>query len=1314
MTPRQDPEETLGNGEALGHEETLGHGETLGNEKALGNVELRAWAAERGTVYQSAGNMVVVQGGVHEYYYPGGEESVRTLSPSAGEECPYPGLRAFGRNEADWFFGREALVHQVLERLELCLADRSPLTVVAPSGTGKSSLLQAGVLPALAAGRLPGSRHWPQLLLTPTADPLAALASGLGALTGADEALVTEAVQAGPGSLGTLVREHLRLPARGRAVLVVDQLEELFTLCRDESARHRFVAALDGLACGRDPAVLAVYGLRADFYGSCAEFPHLRDALVDHQVIVGPMTDDEVRSAVERPALRSGLSVGQELVGTVLRDLRGSARQEGGGYEAGRLPLLAHALRATWLERRGDALTVDSYRDTGGIDGAVAATAENEFGKLSPSERQTARLLFLGLVRIGENGEVTRRRRTRADLLLAAADPQAVPAITERFTRARLLTQGAERENGAVTVEVTHEALLWAWPRLRQDWIGAGKSGIAIRQELEEAALVWERGGRKDTSALHRGTKLDLARTWEADASPEDLTPLVTAFLAASHRHRRRGRRIRSGAVASVTVLALLASVLAVFAFEQSRNALEQRNNAIFDRVTAEADRQRPTNGTLAAQLDLVAYRMRPTPALRTQLMTEAGAVLPTALPGFPGNVYSLAFGPAGQLATGTGKSQVWDTSDPARPVPLVPALGDGDVLAQSVAYSSQGALLARGGADGSLRIFDVSDARHPVALSDSVQASKGAVTSLKFSPDNRTLAFSAFTDTTGDQTGSVQLWSVADPRHPSLLGTVPPVRGQALMSVAFSPDGAVLAVSGSTAAGSSRRTGLLQLWDVSDPARPAVFGSPLTGHTDSVNQVAFGPDKRVMASAGSDSRVLVWDVSDPRQPKVSSTLSLGAAADSVAFSPDARLLATADQSGNVSLWNVGSPSQARAIGPPLRGHTSMVGALAFDSTGRTLASGGGDGRVLLWRLPPTLAVAGGGQSVNAVAVTGDGRLLAVASGTRVTLWDVSDPTRVTPLGALPPFDVTVNAVAFRPGSSGATVLATGAGSMIGGGNNGAVQLWDVSAPARPVAVGPALPGELQPVFTLAFDADGRTLTASSMFSQGAYSGGLHAWDVSDPGRPAALGGELDDRRMPIRGLAAAPGGGYLFAANMFGRLQVWRTGSKAVPAPVSGLNTGQPVWSVGVSPNARLIATGGTGSKVRLWDVSKPQAPTVLGEPLTTGGAVTSVGFTPDGALLASGDTLGQIRLWDLADPARATAYGLPLTGHNGTVWTLWFSSQGEMITGGDDGTVRLWQTDPSRVHGILCASTRTAMTPSLWKEYVSPALPYDPPCGG
>ncbi len=169
------------------------------------------------------------------------------------------------------------------------------------------------------------------------------------------------------------------------------------------------------------------------------------------------------------------------------------------------------------------------------------------------------------------------------------------------------------------------------------------------------------------------------------------------------------------------------------------------------------------------------------------------------------------------------------------------------------------------------------------------------------------------------------------------------------------------------------------------------------------------------------------------------------------------------------------------------------------------------------------------------------------------------------------------------------------------------------------------------------------------------------------------------------------------------------------MPTSVGKLNSGQLTLAMDADPRARLIATGNGDSRVRLWDVSRPQAPTVVGGPLLTGGIVSSVGFTPDGTLLASGDALGQIRLWDISDPARTAAYGLPVTGHNGPIGALRFSPRGgQLITGGDDGTVRLWQTDTARVHAILCASTRTAMTPALWKEYVSPALSYAPPCGG
>ncbi|MEV7993678.1 WD40 repeat domain-containing protein [Streptomyces sp. NPDC086077] len=1273
------------------------------------DVVLRARATEHGTVYQSAQSMIVVQGDVnrHEHYYPAGERHDRTTSPASGGTCPYPGMRAFRLDEAQWFFGREEVVSQLLGRLRRCLHEHRPLAVVAPSGAGKSSLLRAGLLWELAKGQVEGSARWRQLLLTPTSDPLGALTAGLVQLTGAEEEVVAEAVEHRPQRLAAVLREGLR-PAPGeRLVLVVDQFEELFTACEDAAARHRFVAALAALADGgdaREPLALVVYGLRADHYGSCLAFPHLRDVLDTHQVIVGPMDDAEVRRAVTLPADRARLELEQGLVDLILRDLRGTAWRDGGAaYGAGQLPLLAHALERTWVGRRGRTLTVGSYRDTGGIDGAIERTAQDVFGGLTPAAQAAARPFFLGLVRIGENGEVSRRRRTRRDLLRTAADRGAVEELVERFADARLLTMGVAHSEA--TVEVTHEALLWAWTELR-DWIKAAGQHALVRQDVEETAAAWENGGRGDATLLYRGPRLEQARTWAADHR-HDVQPLAAAFLAASRRHDERARRIRRGAIATITTLALIASALAVFAFDRRSDALAQRDAAIFNRVTAEADRQRDTNSALAAQLDLVAYGMRATPALRTRLMQGAGTIHATPLPQRFERVYSISFGRAGRLATSSGALRVWDTSDPAAPAPLTGAITPGEGRTAGTAYNQRGDLLAVGDG-GDLRMYDVSDARHPVALSPAVRVSSGPVWSVAFGPDGRTLAVSTYFQTGDVTTGTVELWNVAEPRQPRRLSTVHSVVGQVVVSTAFSPDGDTLAVSGGTAPGTSRSR-LLRLWDVSDPARPKALGGELGGHNNIVNRVVYSPDGRTLVSAGSDNRAIVWDVSKPRRPKVANTLFLNSPVMSLAFSPDGRILATGENSGAVHLWNAGSPGATRVLASPLRGHTTTVNNLAFDVTGRTLASSGIDGRVLLWRLPGTLAVTGAGSGVESMAVSSDGRLLAAASGNRVTLWDVSEPTRLTSLGTLPSFPSAVNALAFRPGRARGPLLATG---EVGGD----VRLWDVSAPARPSPVAGALPGQTKPVGALAFDAGGRSLMAASQIISGGFGGGLRIWDVSDPGRPDPLGdGELRGQQMPVRGMAAAPRGGYVYTADTTGVLRVWRTADGAVPSLTGESSSSQFVFALAASPRASLVATGGGDSKVRLWDVSRPRSPTAVGEPLLTGGITNSVGFSPDGTLLASGNAIGQVRLWDVSDPARAGAYGYPVSGHGGSVSALAHAPRGgHLVTGGGDGTLRVWQTDTARARSMLCAATRHALTAARWREYVSPDLPYEPPCGG
>ena len=364
-----------------------------------------------------------------------------------------------------------------------------------------------------------------------------------------------------------------------RFVVVIDQLEEIFTLCESEAERSEFIDEIGTLAADAGPgSALVVLGMRADFYARATAYRLLRQSMQSRQVVVGAMSAAEVRQAIVRPARAVGLTLEAGLTERLLRDLGvdegasadGSAgespdadgaqdgsRSAGGGYEPGRLPLLAHALRATWQYRDGNRLTVAGYAATGGIAGAIARTAEDVYARLDEPGQAATRQVFLGLVRVGEatgDGDATAdtRRRVAADSLLGrAADPAAARAALDAFTAARLLTSGGQ------AVEITHEALLRRWPRLRE-WIDEDRSGLLVRQELEDAAATWAREGR-DAAGLYGGVRLASAQGWATDPGHlRELTQAGREFLTASERRRRRGVRRRNGIIAALAALSLL------------------------------------------------------------------------------------------------------------------------------------------------------------------------------------------------------------------------------------------------------------------------------------------------------------------------------------------------------------------------------------------------------------------------------------------------------------------------------------------------------------------------------------------------------------------------------------------------------------------------------------------------------------------------------------------------------------------------------------------------------------------------------------
>ena len=726
--------------------------------------------------------------------------------------APYRGLASFQPEDAPWFFGREAITARLAGLATGGSAPGVPLTVVGPSGSGKSSLLRAGLIPALP--------DWSQrglALFTPGAAPLGELARQLARLHSViTEGAAAEAVAADPastdpastdpastdpastdpaGSADPAESSHIGaallrdpgdaarlIPETGGPglVIVVDQFEEIFTACRDEEERHRFITAICALA---GPAVV-VLALRADFYDQALRYPELAAALQERQVVVGPMTREEVRAAIVEPARLARLDVADGLVELLLSDLAPRSPDvslAGAGHEAGALPLLSHALLTTWSRRHGGRLTVADYEASGGIRHAIAQTADQVYGSLGEEQQDMARRLFLRLVYVADDAPETRSSVRLDELRDWPDEAGSADEVLGRFVAERLITVDAD------TAQITHEALLTAWPLLRT-WIDANREGLRVRRRLSEAARTWDEAGR-DPAALLRGGQLALARDWAADPVNRDsLGTLTRDFVdagiaaerlqqTAEHNRTVRLRRL----VAALSVLVVLTVGLSGYAFQQRQAATRARDNATAARNTAqsrevavEADQVRGQSAGLAAQLSLAAYRIAPTADARASLLESSGS-------------------PA--------EARLLDSAD----------------VVEAVSLSPDHRVLAVAAADGTLRLWDVARPGHPVALGATLlpRNRNEPLYSVAFNPAGSLLAAAG-------AGRDVLLWNVANPAHPVKLPVALTGPGNTVYSLAFSRRRPLLA------AGSADQT--VRLWNLAHPDRPAALGKPLTG----------------------------------------------------------------------------------------------------------------------------------------------------------------------------------------------------------------------------------------------------------------------------------------------------------------------------------------------------------------------------------------------------------------------------------------------------------------------------------------------------
>ena len=1164
-------------------------------------------------------------------------------------DSPYRGFATFDAADDRYFFGRDVLVARLVD---LIVATRSAdreasdmargVMVVGMSGVGKSSLVRAGLLAQVVhEGPLAG---WRCTVMTPGDDALAALDAAMDELA---------------------AHEHTDRPA----LLVIDQFEEMWTQNSDDVRKQAITRILDAAQSpGSD--IVPVGVLRADFYGRVV--PWVPKTLENSQLVVPPMQREQLREVIVGPARVADVEVEPDLVDMLLDDAVPAA----GSTAAGDLPLLSYALLATWDQSDGRRMTVRDYLATGRIGGAVEQAAEKVYGELSADEQQIARRMLLAMVNVDEDG-VT-RRRVPLDELTADGDSPAAHVL-ENYAASRLVTVSSSH------AQVTHEALLTAWPRLRE-WIDDDREQLLLRRRLRAYSEPWDADGRPD-DMLIGGPRLEVFDHLAQESDGDPIDPVSSEFLAAAtarrsaeaDRERRRSSQLRRVALFAavfgvVAVIGAVAAVAAgVNAVHQREAAENARNEALSRQLSVQSAELGERDPFMAAQLAMIAYEASPTLEARSRLIDATGRGVPTRYLGDPGSVLMSRVGSLIAAAGAGGQVRLFRVDDDGvqSKVAEFRAPGGGGRLA-GVALMPDARTLLLGGR-GTITAWDIADPAHPVRRYDFPDVG-GDINRLTVSPDGRFVVASV-------PDRGVEAWVAQGQTWRSL--PLPPKVAGVAGAAAFSADGKSLATSSAnrrvdlwrvdgdalvptgeipldewrdnelaqglvyTRDGTRLLAGLrsrvIQEFDVANPAAPrsvARFG----GFNSYVNAVALNGDDTKVVGAGADNTIRVFDRTNPAAaPRV---LTGSSNSVSVVFAGDH--IVSSSEDGRVQDW------------PPVLGMTSVGSNSVYqipanrDATTIVAADTGTDGRITQWRVEPSAIVRGGPDLIPAEGLVYSGAVVMSPSGRVVTTGTVTGTVQFADYSD-PRQPRVVGSVAAQPTLNETVDYSEKSGLAITGATDG---------------------NNLTVI-------DATTLSAPRVVSRFDAGGGIAWASLSPDGRTAAVATVTGPVRLIDLSNPAAP---------------------QAYPDPIRFKAS---ALSVRFDAAGTSIVATSEERNVEVADISDKRHPRRTIELSGPAGQLYSAGFSADGKRVIAGGSNSEVWVWNLADGQADVV----LRSYPGRVYDVRFLPGDRIVAAGQGGFMETWTLGPAQIIDEQCAHGADPITPEEWRTYIR-GLDYTSPC--